>query len=41
MGLAWPLNAPEAAANGGTWLSSLVCARRVGLAFVRAEVYRA
>ena len=37
---AWPLNAPELAANGGTWLSSLLCARRVGLAFVRAEVYR-
>ena len=37
---AWPLNAPEPATNGGTWLSSLLCARRVGLAFVRAEVYR-
>jgi len=37
---AWPLHAPEAAASGGTWLSSLVCARRVGLAFVRAEVHR-
>jgi len=36
---AWPLNAPEPATNGGTWLSSLVCAQRVGLAFVRAEVY--
>ncbi|MEO5679933.1 MAG: class II fructose-bisphosphatase [Acidimicrobiales bacterium] len=38
---AWPMNAPEPAANGGTWLSSLVCARRIGQAFVRAEVYRA
>ncbi len=37
---AWPMNAPEPAVNGGVWLSSLVCAQRVGLAFVRAEIYR-
>jgi fructose-1,6-bisphosphatase II len=37
---AWPMNAPEPAANGGTWLSSLVCTRRTGQAFVRAEIYR-
>ena len=37
---AWPMNAPEPAANGGTWLSSLLCTRRIGQAFVRAEIYR-
>lgn len=37
---AWPMNAPEPAVNGGVWLSSLVCAQRIGLAFVRAEIYR-
>ena len=37
---AWPLNAPELAGDGGFWLSSLVCARRLGLAFVRSEVHR-
>ena len=35
---AWPMNAPEPGANGGTWLSSLVCTRRTGQAFIRAEV---
>ena len=35
---AWPMNAPEPGVNGGTWLSSLVCTRRTGQAFVRAEV---
>lgn len=37
---AWPLNAPERSATGSTWLSSFLCARRVGLAYVRAEVDR-
>jgi hypothetical protein len=32
------MNAPEPGVNGGTWLSSLVCTRRTGQAFVRAEV---
>jgi len=35
---AWPMHAPEPGLNGGTWLSSLVCTRRTGQAFVRAEV---
>ncbi len=35
---AWPLAAPEPAAGGGWWLSSLVCANRLGLAFARSEV---
>jgi fructose-1,6-bisphosphatase II len=37
---AWPMNAPEPSPDGGTWLSSLVCAQRIGQAFVRAEVYQ-
>jgi len=37
---AWPMHAPEPGVNGGTWLSSLVCTRRTGQAFVRAEVFR-
>ena len=37
---AWPLNAPEATAGGGWWLSSMVCARRLGMTFVRSEVHR-
>jgi fructose-1,6-bisphosphatase II len=37
---AWPLNAPEPAADGGCWLSSLMCARRLGMTFIRSEVHR-
>jgi len=37
---AWPLNAPEPSVSGGWWLSSLVCARRLGMTFVRSEVHR-
>ncbi len=36
---AWPLDAPEPSA-GGCWLSSLMCARRLGMTFVRSEVCR-
>jgi len=35
-----PLAAPEATDDGGWWLSSLICARRLGLAFARSEVRR-
>ena len=37
---AWPLNAPEPSVSGGWWLSSMVCARRLGMTFVRSEVHR-
>ena len=37
---AWPLNAPEPTATGGWWLSSMICARRLGMTFVRSEVHR-
>jgi len=37
---AWPLAAPEPTTDGSWWLSSLVCARRLGLAFARSEVHR-
>ncbi len=37
---AWPLNAPEPSGSGGWWLSSMVCARRLGMTFVRSEVHR-
>ena len=37
---AWPLNAPEPAADGGCWLSSLMCARLLGMTFIRSEVHR-
>lgn len=37
---AWPLNAPEPAADGGCWLSSLVCVPRLGMTFIRSEVHR-
>ena len=37
---AWPLQAPEPSASGGCWLSSMVCARRLGMTFVRSEVHR-
>ncbi len=36
---AWPLSAPEPSADGGWWLSSMVCARRLGMTFVRSEVH--
>lgn len=37
---AWPLNAPEPAADGGCWLSSLMCVPRLGMTFIRSEVHR-
>jgi fructose-1,6-bisphosphatase II len=37
---AWPLNAPEPSVSGGWWLSSMICARRLGMTFVRSEVHR-